>query len=132
MDAARVSGNLAAPLLSRLALTSSKIKTLSDGLRQIADDSYDNVGRLVKATRIAENMQLNQVTVPIGVLMVIFESRPDALPQVCTDLGNFKPFLQAIIFSSYDSEQIWQFFLVLEEFYLHFDLIYSDRFMIVV
>eukprot|EP00794_Sanderia_malayensis_P005426 gene5426-6105_t len=82
LDAARVSGSLAAPLLSRLALSRSKIKTLSDGLKKIADDSFDNVGRLVKATRVAENLQLNQVTVPIGVLMVIFESRPDALPQV--------------------------------------------------
>ena len=82
LDAARVAGNLAAPLLARLSLSSNKLKTLSAGLRQIADDSYDNVGRLLKATRIATGLELNQVTVPIGVLMVIFESRPDALPQV--------------------------------------------------
>lgn len=82
LDEARIAGNLAAPLLSRLALSSSKIKTLADGLKQIADDSFDNVGRLIKATRLSDNLELNQVTVPIGVLMVIFESRPDALPQV--------------------------------------------------
>lgn len=82
LDAARIAGNLAAPLLARLALSASKIKTLSDGLKQIADDSFDNVGRLLKATRLADGLELNQVTVPIGVLMVIFESRPDALPQV--------------------------------------------------
>ena len=82
MDEARVAGTLAGPLLSRLALNSSKIKTLAEGLKQIADDSFDNVGQLVKATRLADGLELNQVTVPIGVLMVIFESRPDALPQV--------------------------------------------------
>ena len=86
LDEARIAGNLAAPLLSRLALSSSKIKTLADGLKQIADDSFDNVGRLIKATRLSDKLELNQVTVPIGVLMVIFESRPDALPQVMLSL----------------------------------------------
>ncbi|XP_065071423.1 delta-1-pyrroline-5-carboxylate synthase-like isoform X3 [Rhopilema esculentum] len=82
LDAARIAGNLPPPLMSRLALTNNKLKTLSDGLRKIADDSFSNVGRVLKATRLASGLELNQITVPIGVLMVIFESRPDALPQV--------------------------------------------------
>lgn len=70
------------PLLNRLSLSQGKLKTLSTGLKQIADSSYENVGRVLRKTRLAENLVLQQVTVPIGVLLVIFESRPDSLPQV--------------------------------------------------
>lgn len=75
-------GGLATPLLSRLSLSQSKLKTLSIGLKQIADSSFNNVGRIIRKTKLAENLILQQVTVPIGVLLVIFESRPDSLPQV--------------------------------------------------
>lgn len=73
---------VAKPLLNRLSLSQSKLKTLSVGLKQIADSSYENVGRVLRKTKLAENLILRQVTVPIGVLLVIFESRPDSLPQV--------------------------------------------------
>ena len=77
-------GGITGPLFSRLAFSDSKIRALSEGLHQIANDSYDNVGRVLRRTRISESLDLVQKTVPIGVLMVIFESRPDALPQVAS------------------------------------------------
>ncbi|GFG32745.1 hypothetical protein Cfor_03647, partial [Coptotermes formosanus] len=70
------------PLLSRLSLTSAKLKNLATGLRQIAENSHNNVNRVLRRTRLAPGLDLTQVTVPIGVLLVIFESRPDCLPQV--------------------------------------------------
>ncbi|XP_041476424.1 delta-1-pyrroline-5-carboxylate synthase-like isoform X1 [Lytechinus variegatus] len=81
IDEARIS-NMTGPNLARLALTDAKLKSLSDGLRQIAATSHKNVGREIKRTLLSDDMLLRQVTVPIGVLMVIFESRPDCLPQV--------------------------------------------------
>ena len=68
--------------MARLYLSEQKLETLATGLRQIGTDSVDAVGKVVQRTRMAEGMVLEKISVPIGVLMVIFESRPDALPQV--------------------------------------------------
>lgn len=78
---AEMSG-LSAPMVSRLKLTENKLNVLAEGLRQIADTSESIVGRVILHTKLAENLDLKQITVPVGVLLVIFESRPDALPQV--------------------------------------------------
>ena len=72
------------PMFDRLALSSSKLESLCIGLNQIADASYGNVGRVLKRTQISDSLEVVQKTVPIGVLMVIFESRPDALPQIAS------------------------------------------------
>ena len=74
--------DLTPALTSRLSLSPSKLAALSEGLRQIAVDSETILGKVVKRTKIAEGVLLKKITVPIGVLMVIFESRPDCLPQV--------------------------------------------------
>lgn len=81
MEEAERSG-LSSSLMARLRLTPAKLNSLAEGLRQIAASSLDTLGRTLSKTIIAENIELRQVTVPIGVLLVIFESRPDCLPQV--------------------------------------------------
>lgn len=73
---------MAAPLLARLVLNERKIDSLIDGMNQIANNS-DILGKVLKCTKLTKDLILQQITVPLGVLLVIFESRPDSLPQVC-------------------------------------------------
>lgn len=73
---------MAPPMVARLSLNEHKLLSLAEGLKQIAASSSDTVGRVISRTLVAEGMVLRKITVPIGVLIVIFESRPDCLPQV--------------------------------------------------
>uniref|UniRef100_A0A8C2X731 Delta-1-pyrroline-5-carboxylate synthase n=1 Tax=Cyclopterus lumpus TaxID=8103 RepID=A0A8C2X731_CYCLU len=82
MDLAVNAGHLPPAMLKRLSLSPSKLSSLAIGLRQIAVAAQDSVGRVLRRTRVAHNLELEQITVPIGVLLVIFEARPDCLPQV--------------------------------------------------
>ena len=70
-------------LLARLKLTREKLQVLADGIESIAD-APEPIGRLISRTEIASGLNLQQETCPIGVLLVIFESRPDSLPQIAS------------------------------------------------
>ena len=81
---------IAKPLISRLSLANSKIRTIDESLRGVAA-APDPLNKVQVMRQLDDGLMLSQVTVPIGVLGVIFESRPDALVQIaslCIKSGN--------------------------------------------
>lgn len=68
-------------LFERLKLDEPKIKVLADGIRDIANFD-DPVGKLLSRIELDTNLTLSKISVPIGVIGVIFESRPDVIPQI--------------------------------------------------
>jgi glutamate-5-semialdehyde dehydrogenase len=82
--------NLSAPLLKRLKFDTDKIRDACRGLRQLVMLS-DPVGATLSAMELDDGLELYKVSCPIGVIGVIFESRPDALVQIsslCLKSGN--------------------------------------------
>ena len=89
LDAAQKS-NLAAPLLKRLKFDQTKLDTACQGLESLIK-LEDPVGKTLAATELDQNLELYKVACPIGVIGVVFESRPDALVQIsslCLKSGN--------------------------------------------
>lgn len=80
IDEAEVVG-LAKPLLARLKFQGEKIAGAAEGLEALAGLA-DPVGRTLSARELDQGLELFQVTCPLGVVAMIFESRPDALVQM--------------------------------------------------
>ena len=74
---------LAAPLLKRLKFDAAKIEDVCQGIESLIQ-LEDPTGRTLSTTELDQDLELYKVTCPIGVIGVIFESRPDALVQIST------------------------------------------------
>ncbi|KAL1368444.1 delta-1-pyrroline-5-carboxylate synthase isoform X1 [Arachis duranensis] len=68
-------------LISRLTLKPEKISSLVRSVRMLAD-MEEPIGQILKRTELADKLILEKISCPLGVLLVIFESRPDALVQI--------------------------------------------------
>ena len=81
---------LAAPVRKRLRFDEAKLSDVLAGLRALAA-MEDPIGHEQLRTELADGLVLSRVSCPIGVVGVIFESRPDALVQIaglCMKSGN--------------------------------------------
>jgi glutamate-5-semialdehyde dehydrogenase len=74
---------LAPPLLKRLKFDEGKIADVCAGIESLIKLD-DPVGKTLAATELDEGLNLYKVSCPIGVIGVVFESRPDALVQIST------------------------------------------------
>ncbi|MHC4222137.1 MAG: glutamate-5-semialdehyde dehydrogenase, partial [Planctomycetota bacterium] len=75
--------NLAAGLLKRLKFDEAKIDEVIAGIESLIKLD-EPVGKTLAATELDAGLELYKVSCPIGVIGVVFESRPDALVQIST------------------------------------------------
>ncbi|MBY0547538.1 MAG: glutamate-5-semialdehyde dehydrogenase [Candidatus Obscuribacterales bacterium] len=80
-EAALNSGEMTSSMYGRLKLDRDKLTSLIAGIRQVAE-LPDLVGAMSMARELDEGLVLYKQSCPIGVVLIIFESRPDALPQI--------------------------------------------------
>ena len=72
---------MSASMAARLLLTEAKLETLAQGIRALAAMD-EPIGRVLKRMELADGLLLRQETAPLGVVLIVFESRPDVLPQL--------------------------------------------------
>ncbi|KAL6619129.1 hypothetical protein ACP70R_034268 [Stipagrostis hirtigluma subsp. patula] len=70
-------------LVARLTLKPGKITSLANSIRTLAN-MEDPINQILKRTEVAENLVLEKTSCPLGVLLIVFESRPDALVQIAS------------------------------------------------
>lgn len=89
MENAKAAG-LAPAMLDRLRLDEKRIKGISDGLRHVVT-LPDPVGRRLDSFRRPNGLDIEKVSVPIGVIAIIYESRPNVTVDatgLCLKAGN--------------------------------------------
>lgn len=83
-------GEYTQAFVDRLKVNENKVKKIATMVRSVAKQE-DPLNRTLSVTEMDEELELFKVSVPIGVIGSIFESRPDALVQIsslCLKSGN--------------------------------------------
>ncbi|MCY6485313.1 glutamate-5-semialdehyde dehydrogenase [Clostridium aestuarii] len=77
-------------LLDRLLLDEKRIHSMAEGLRQVAG-ADDPIGETIKMWKRPNNLQIGQIRVPLGVIGIIYEARPNVTVDaaaLCIKSGN--------------------------------------------
>ena len=77
-------------MLDRLELTDERIKAMAEAVKQVADQP-DPVGEIIEGRVLDSGIKLQKLRVPIGVILIIFESRPNVTcdaAALCLKAGN--------------------------------------------
>ncbi len=75
-DVAAAEGSISSVMIDRLTLTAARIEGMAQGIREVAA-LPDPVGRELSRTVHGKGMTIRKVAVPIGVVAIIYESRPN-------------------------------------------------------
>lgn len=89
LEAGREAG-LSPAMLDRLELTDARIESMAASVEQIADQP-DPVGKVIEGRVLDNGIKLQKIRVPIGVVLIIFESRPNVTSDaaaLCLKSGN--------------------------------------------
>ena len=83
-------GRISDVKLDRLLLTNSRIQGMADGIRDVVH-LPDPVGRIITERTTADGLELKKISVPLGVIAIIYESRPNVTSDaaaLCLKSGN--------------------------------------------
>lgn len=76
-------GKMSAAVFNRLCVTKQTISGMAERLREVAS-LPDPLARQLAVTELDDGLTLYKETCPLGVIAVVFESRPDVVPQVAS------------------------------------------------
>lgn len=82
-EPAVASGKMSSAMFARLRVTESGVNQMATQIREVAR-MEDPLGRRLAATELDKGLVLHRESCPIGVIGVIFESRPDVVPQLAS------------------------------------------------
>ena len=89
-DLEQAKGTVSDVMLDRLMLNASRIEGMAEGIRDVIQ-LPDPVGRILTQRTITDGLQLKKVSVPLGVVAIIYESRPNVTSDaaaLCLKSGN--------------------------------------------
>ncbi|MBU0627582.1 MAG: glutamate-5-semialdehyde dehydrogenase [Nanoarchaeota archaeon] len=81
LDVSQNKGKISDVLLKRLKVDESKIKEMAEMVKSVAN-LEDPVNKVIAKTQLDKGLLLKKITVPIGVICCIFESRPEVVVQI--------------------------------------------------
>ena len=76
VDMENAKGKISDTMLDRLMLNADRIKGMAKGIEDVRD-LPDNVGKVLSTHNLSNGLSVNKVAVPIGVVAIIYESRPN-------------------------------------------------------
>lgn len=89
VEAARANG-MSPSMLDRLSLSEARVRGMAEGVREVAALA-DPVGRVLSGSTLGCGLEMEKITVPLGVIGIIFEARPNVTSDaaaLCLKSGN--------------------------------------------